>query len=391
MLSALALPWVAILVLKATPFQVALIGSADLLAGLVFGLLAGAWIDRLRRRPILVASDLARALLLASVPGAAALGLLHLGHLFVVAFAMGALTTVFELTSHSFLPSLVPDDALVAANGRLSAGAAIAEAGGFAVSGWLVALVTAPLALLVDASSYLASAVFLARIEVPEAPRPPASSTRSLRQEVIAGVRVVLRESRLRSLGSSLLCVRLAGGLSGAAYLIHFTRDLEFETGLLGMIVALGGLGSLAGALAARPLALRLGSVPAMALGLAFTAAGLALLPLASAPNVIGALLLAGHQLMSDSGQTVFEVNQMALRQAVAPRDALGRVNASLHVAGIGAALAGRLAGGALGEPLGLRVVLAASAGAAGLGAILTLRSPSAGVRADADPTLNDG
>jgi MFS family permease len=376
MLSALALPWVAILVLHATPLEVAFLGCADLLAGMSVGLVAGAWVDRLRRRPILVLADLVRALLLASVPLAAALGVLGLAQLFVVGFGMGALSTLFDVASHSFLPSLVPEVALADANGRLSAGAAVAETGGFAASGWLVSLVSAPLALLVDSASYLFSAFCIARIETPETRRSSVSRASGVRAEMRDGLRVVWREPRLRALGAVLGCLRLASGLLGAVYLLRFTRELAVGTGLLGTIVAVGGLGSLLGAVAAPRLARRSGAGAALCIGIAGTVAGVALLPMVTSPGVVGIALLVAHQLIADSSETVFQVNQVSLRQRLAPPAALGRVNASLHVIGLAAALGGRILGGAIGQWYGLRATLVAAAAVAAVAALVSYASP---------------
>jgi tetrahydromethanopterin S-methyltransferase subunit F len=194
MVTQLALPFAAIQTLGASAGELGLLRALVLLPGFALGLVAGAWLDRLRRRPVLVVSDLARATLYASVGVAAALGWLGMGLLYVVAFGAGLLSFVFHVARDAYVPGLVARRQLVAANAQLRAGEAASEAAGFGAGGWLVQLLGPPLALLVDAATFVASAGLLARIRAPEPPpahRARAGGLRERLREVTEGLRFV--------------------------------------------------------------------------------------------------------------------------------------------------------------------------------------------------------
>jgi len=195
-----ALPLVAVLTLDATPSEVAALQLAELAPGLLLGLVVGAYVDRLRRRPIMLCTDVGRALLLFSIPTATLLGVLGLGHLYAIAVLVSVLTTFFDVAYQSYLPTLVPRDTLVEGNSKLQASAAVVEVGSFGVAGALVQLLTAPVALLVDAGSFVLSALSLAAIRTPEpAPTPPTSHQNAW-QEIREGLRFVLASPTLRPL-----------------------------------------------------------------------------------------------------------------------------------------------------------------------------------------------
>lgn len=359
MVTAIALPFVAILALDGEAMDLAWLGVASLLPGFLFGLVAGVWVDRLPRRPILVGADLARAALIASVPLAWLAGWLSFGYLYAVAFAAGLITAIFDVAHHSFVPALVAREELVAANGKLAAGASSAEAGAFAAAGWLVQLLGAPLALLVDALTFLASALFLGGIRTAELP-PPAAARRPLGHEILAGLESILRSRVLRALGAGGALRSLSFGLIGPVYLLYATRELGFAPGVLGVLVAVGSLSSLLGSLVAEPLGKRIGAGPSLIGGLAVAALAIFLLPLAEGAGVAAALFLIGHQL-SDGAATVHMINDLSLRQATAAPELLGRINGSLQVASQGATLAGTLGGGLLAEAIGFRATLVVS------------------------------
>ena len=206
--SAVALPLVAIVVLHASAFEVALLGTIEMLPFILFSLPAGAWIDRLRRRPILVAGDLGRAVLLGSIPVAALLGLLGMPQLYVVGFLVGTLTVLFDIAYQAYVPSIITPDRLLDANGKLEVSRTIAQSAGPALGGGLVGLLTAPIAIAIDAVSFLASGLLVLAIRDREpAPRDgePAASDGvrpSLRREIAAGLRFVGREPSLRAIAA---------------------------------------------------------------------------------------------------------------------------------------------------------------------------------------------
>ena len=166
-----ALPFTAILALDATPWQVGALHACEIGAQMLTGLAAGVWVDRARRRPIMIASDLGRAIVLVWIPVAAALRVLRIEHLYIVAFIAGVLTECFSVADASYLPTLIPRDKLLEGNSKLHASSSVSEVGAFGIAGWLVQWLTAPIAILVDAISFVLSAIFIGLIRAPEPAR----------------------------------------------------------------------------------------------------------------------------------------------------------------------------------------------------------------------------
>ena len=183
-----ALPLTAILVLGSTPEQMGLLGAIGAAPVVVFGLLAGVWVDRLRRRPIMLAADLGRAALIGSIPLAALLGVLHIEQLYIVAALAGILTVFFNVADQSFLPAVVDREHIVEGNSKLGASGSMAEIGAPATAGTLVQLVTAPIAILVDAVSFLFSALLIWRIRTPEPPPVPHEQRQSAGRDIAEGL-----------------------------------------------------------------------------------------------------------------------------------------------------------------------------------------------------------
>ncbi|MGQ0568631.1 MAG: MFS transporter [Armatimonadota bacterium] len=380
-----ALPFTAILVLKATPVQIALLAAADLASQFLVGLVAGAWADRLRRRPIMIAADLGRAALLGTIPLAAFFHALRIEQLYAVAFLTGILTVFFDVADQSYLPTLVRREQLVEGNGKLSASASIAEVGAFGLSGWLVQLLTGPIAILIDALSFLWSALFVGLIRAPEpAPAPPGGG-QSIRAEIAEGLRVVLGNPLLRAIAGCTLTANLSFRISGAVFLLFTTRELGFQPGIQGMIFAVGGVSSLLGALVAGRTAHRFGAGPVMIAGVVLMGVSMLLIPLAQGATMLALLLLVAQQL-GDGAFTVYDITQVSLRQAITPERVLGRANASIRFSMLGAMLAGSLLGGLLGETIGLRATLTAAAGGILLSALWLILSPLRTLRAPLEP-----
>jgi MFS family permease len=364
-----ALPFTAILALDAGALEVALLAVADLLPAFLVALPVGAIVDRLHRRPILIAADIGRAVLLASIPVAALLDALTLGQLYIVAFLASVLTMFFDVAYLSYLPSIVRKEELHEANSKISATQSISEVSAFGVSGWLVQALSGPGAIALDALSFLFSAAFLRRIRAPEISPNQGSDESvehrtSMYREVREGVGTVVRDSILRPLAGVTVLLDFSGRIVGAVISLFALRELGFEAGVLGMIYAVGGITSLLGALASGSLNRRLGVGPAMIFGLALYALSAVLTPLAPEVSVVAALVLIGAQL-GDGGATIYMINDVTVRQSITPDRLLGRVNATMRMLGIGAMLLGALAGGILGETIGLRATLAI--GAAGV------------------------
>jgi MFS family permease len=384
-----ALPFTAILLLDASPSAIGILRVAELLPGFLFGLVAGAWVDRLRRKPIMIATDIGRAVLIATVPLAAFQGWLGLGQLYVIAALVSALSVFFDVAYQSFLPSLVKNDELVEANSKLSAAMSVAEASAFSSAGWLIQLLTAPVAMLIDALTFIASAGLVARIREPalKAESNPAESRPSIASEVVEGLRAVWNQPILRGMVFAGLAQNLAFGLVGTVYLLYVNQEVGFNPGILGMIFAVGGVSSFLGAMIAGRLP-RFGIGAVMVVSLLLAAIGEAFIPLATAANAIGVLFLVGQQIVADSALTVYDINQVSLRQAIAPAHVLGRVNASMRVTEFGAVLLGTIIAGYIGETVGLRETLWLGVALSLLAAVALALSPVPAVRRIPETTV---
>ena len=352
----IALPFVAILTLGAGPIEVAVLRGLELVAALVVGFVAGAWVDRLRRRPVLIWADIGRVALLGSIPLAAVGGWLTLPQVFIVAAAAAVLTTFFDVADQAYLPTIVPRSDLVRANGALAATSSAVEFVAFGVAGFLVNLLTAPIAILIDAISFVFSAVLLGAIRTPEPPPPPAADRDPVLDEIREGLRLVVHDPVLRGLVGGMMGLAAMWGVFGAVWLLFVVDELHLDPALIGVIAALGGFGSLLGALLAARATARFGIGNVIIVSMLFAAFGNLLIPLAPAglPLVAIACLL-GQQLIGDTAVTVFDVTEVSVRQARVADRQLGRVNATVRVAMVLAQLTATLAGGLLAELIGLR------------------------------------
>jgi hypothetical protein len=377
-----ALPLTAVLVLGAGPAALAALALAELVPAFAAGLFAGAWVDRLPKRPLMIGCDLGRAALLVLIPLAAWRGVLGLWVLGVVAVGMSVLNIVFEVAYEAYLPVLVTRDELVEGNSKLTATAAIAEFASFGTAGWLVQLFTAPLALLVDAVSYLGSAAFLVRIRAPEPPAIPHADRAPLLGEVAEGLRFVAGDGVLRSLAIAGMVVSFSFRLTGTLWVLWVTKGLGFAPSAQGMIYALGGLSSLAGAMMAARVARRWGVGRTLAGTMAVGGVGQLFVPLAPGATPVGMACLVAQQLITDPAITVFDIHLVSQRQGLTPQRLLGRMNASMRFLDFGAMLCGAALAGLAGEAFGPRAVLFAGAFTLLAGAVWLARSPAGALRA---------
>jgi MFS family permease len=373
----IALPFVAILTLSAGPAEVAVLRSLELVAALLVGFVAGAWVDRLRRRPVMIVADLTRALLLGSIPVAALGGWLTLPQVFLVAALAAVMTTFFDVADNAYLPTIVDRSELVRANGALAATSSAVEFTAFGVAGFLVNLLTAPIAILIDAVSFVVSAVLLGGIRRPEPPPPPAADREPVLHEIAEGLRLVAHDPVLRGLLGGSMGLAAMWGIFGATWLLFVTEELRLDPAVIGVIAALGGLGSLAGALVASRLVRRFGLGRLVIVSLVVAAAGNLLIPLAPAGlPVLAIACLLGQQLIGDTAVTVFDVTEVSVRQARVADRQLGRVNATLGVAMVLAQLGGTIAGGLIAEAVGLRTAAFLAPAFALLGAAVMWLTP---------------
>lgn len=354
----MALPLVAILMLGSDAFGVALVRSMDLIAGLVVGLVAGAWVDRLRRKPVLVWTDLGRAALLATIPIAWLAGAMSFGQVLVIALAAAALTTFNYAADHAYLPTVVGREHLIPANSAITASESVSEFTGFGVSGFLVATLGGPLAILLDAATFIVSAVVVASIPTPEPP-PDRTARTNIRAEIGEGLQLVRHQPLLRAVTLASMATSALWGIFGATWVIFAIDQLGLDAAAVGLIAAIGGIGSFAGALIAARYTVRIGLGRLMVGALLAGAVGNLLIPLAPAgAPLIAFAFLASQQLIGDAGMTAFDISEVSVRQTVTDDRQLGRVNATIRVAMLLAQLIATLAAGVLAVMIGLRFTL---------------------------------
>jgi MFS family permease len=382
LITRMALPFVAILVLSAGPIEVAVLRSLDLVAALLVGLVAGAWVDRLRRRPVLIWADLGRALLLLSLPLAFVLGLLTLWQLFAVTILTAALTTFFDAADNAYLPSIVRQEELVEANSSLAASGSAAEFTAFGISGFLIQALTAPIAILIDAATFVVSAVLLASIRRPEPAPPAVADRRPVLQEIREGVAIVAGDPVLRALALAQMSQHVLWGVFGATYLLFAFRELALGPAAIGLIAGAGGFGSLLGALVVGRATRRWGIGRTAIASLVLAAVGNAFVPLAPAGMpLIAAGFLIAQQLVGDSAVTVYDITEQSVRQATVENRLLGRAASTFQFAAVGAQLVGTIGAGLVAEAFGLRVAAAIAPLGALAGAVVLWFSPVRALR----------
>ena len=327
-----AVPLVALLVLGAGPLEMALLVVAGSLAVLLVGFLAGAWVDRLRRRPLLVWADAIRAVLLFSIPIAYAAGVLRMEQLYLVTFLEGCLGSLFDAAYPAYVPSLIGVDRVVDGNSKLATSSSLAEIGGPGLAGGLVQAFSAPFAILVDALSFGVSALSLLLIRAPEPARPTVTERTPIRLEIVEGLRLVRHHPVLFPIAMRSVVAHVAGSFYGVLYTIYLIQELHLSPLLLGIVVSAGGVGSLIGSLVASRVIRAAGLGPA----LIWTAAGASVLgvltPLAQGPILLAAAMVLLPQLIGDGLQTIEGVAELSLIQGLSPDRILGRVNATLEV-----------------------------------------------------------
>jgi len=345
-----ALPLLAIIGLKISAEEAAIIAGVDLIAATLASQFAGVWIDRLPRRPVMIAADLFRALLLASIPIAAFMtDGVSLVHLILVSAACGACSTAFDIAERSYLAGLVPTPDLRSVLAKVLGIRGAAEFFGFGAAGLLVGSIGGPAAIGVDALTYVASALLLTTLRVREPRLPPAKSRRSFLVEAEEGLRRTWGISILRPLIASSAAIGIYFGLFRSAYMIYVVRTLGLSPEVVGFIIASGGIASFTGGLLTERISLALGTGRAISVSLIIVGIGLALVPLAPGATLTGIALLVAHQFLSDGFETVWEANQGAIRSRVLPDALQGRASAALEGVSLLGRLTGITAGGLIG------------------------------------------
>ena len=352
------IPLIAVITLAATPAQMGILTAVASIPVLLIGLFAGAWVDRLRRRPILIAMDLSRMALLLTIPAAALTGHLRIQLLYVVIAAAGVLGLIFETAYHAYLPSLVERDQIVEANSRLTTSESLAEIGGPALAGVLIQTISAPLAMIFDSLTFLFSAACAALIRKPEPAPKPRVAGRSVWHEIADGVRLVARDPLLRTLALSMALRSFFGSFFGTLYDIYGIRVLGLTPSLLGITIAAGGIGALIGALLASRLQKRFGLGKTLIGALLLSGMINLLIPLAGGSVALATALLIIAQIVGDGAMTIYWINSVSLQQIIVPDHLLGRTNASFGFLAQGIAPVGALIAGALATGFGARITL---------------------------------
>jgi MFS family permease len=317
--------------LHAGAFQVGLLATIGYLPLALFGLPAGVWADRLPRRRIMLAADIARGLVLASIPMAYLFGHLQLAQLYVVTFCVGGLSVFFDVASPAYLPSLVGGADLAAANSRLQVTEQGAGVIGPGLAGWLIGLAGAPMAITADAASYLASAAFVSRIKQrdPSPPSAPAGRT-NMGRELLDGIRAVTRQRQLRAIAVCTALINLFGRTMVILIPLYLVRDAGYRPAGIGIVFSLGAIGFLIGAAGAERTIARLGLGTAIVTGAVIASASLLLIAIPPAslagPWTAAALFIYGI------GALTFTVSNGTLRQLTIPSELLGRTTATMRM-----------------------------------------------------------
>lgn len=374
----LALPLAAVLALEAGEFEVGVLNSMTMLAFLLIGLPAGAWIDRMRRRPVLIVADLVRAAVLLTVPLAWWAGVLTIWQLYAVALTLGVFTVFFDVSYQSYLPHLVGRTRLVEGNAKLETVGSTAQMSGPVLAGQLIEWLTAPVALAFDAVAMGASALFVVRIRRREPPPEPGPGT-SIAVEIKEGLAFVFRNRLLASIVAAAGWFNMWSGAYMTMIVVFLPRDIGLSAGLIGLVFALFGVGGVVGAFTARPLAALLGEGRIVWISLAASAPALLLMP-AAEPGWRVWIAAVGMGL-TGLGAVVYNVNQLSFRQRLTPDRMLGRMNATVRCVVWGVNAIGALGGGLLGELLGARATLWIAASAMCLAFLPTFFSPLRNMR----------
>jgi MFS family permease len=381
----LALPLVAIVTLDESAFRVALLTTAEFLPFLFFTLPAGVWVDRLPRRPILIIANVGRAAALLSVPVAHWLGVLTIWQLYAVAFAVGVGTVFFDLAYMSYLPRLVGRAELVDGNAKLEVSRSAAQVGGPGLGGVLVSVLTAPVAIAVDAASYLVSALMMGRIRTAEAVTS-REERRSLRAELREGLGYVFGHPYQRGIVAAVAISNFFGQLVFAILLVFAVRELGLTAAAIGVILSLGSVGALLAAVTARRVGDRLGVGRTILLAAFLFGPGTLLIAVAPVDYaeefIVAAIAIVGY------GGTLFNVTMISLVQAITPDRILGRANASRRFVVWGVIPVGGVVSGVLAETIGLRETIVVGSLGALLAVVPILASPirSVGKMSDLEP-----
>jgi MFS family permease len=381
----LALPLAAIDVLHASAFEVAALVTVEFLPFLLVSLPAGVWVDRLRRRPILVAGDISRAALLGSIPIAYAFGDLTIWHLYIVAFLTGIATVFFDVAYQSYLPSLVERTQLVDGNAKLEISRAGAQLGGPGLAGLVVDVLKAPAAIAVDAVSYLGSALFIVGIRKHEfAPVRDHASPR-MRDELREGLRYVFHHAFLKNIAACTALFNFFGTLGQAVLLVFARRELHLSPALIGLALTISNLGALAAAFNANRVSARVGVGRTIIASSIIGGPMFLVIPFAPEGTAALAFLIPAF-VIGGAMNVIYNVTQVSLRQAITPERIQGRMNSVMRFIVWGTIPLGSLLGGVLASSIGVQETLIISGIGCCLPFLTVLFSPVRDIRTMPEP-----
>jgi len=376
-ISQLGLPLVAVLTLGADATQMGTLTAVGLLPHLLFSLPAGVWVDRVRaRRRLMIAADIGRAALIASIPVAYALGILSMPQLYVVGFLAGSLAVIFDLSWNTLFVAVTERDRYVEAMALLNGSRSLASVAGPTVGGLLIQVLGAPLAMLGDAISYLGSVVFLRRIKAAEPPIEHEEG--STRERLLAGLSFAIGDRIMRPALLSIATVNLFTFASSALFILYATTTLGVSAGALGLALGTGSVGAVIGALVATRIGRRIGLGPAYALGLLIFPVSLLLIPLAGPemPMTLILALLFGSEFGAGFGVMILDINVGAIIYARTPDRIRARASGAFRFINYGVRPIGALFGGLLGGAIGVREAIWVTTIAAVGGVLFLIGSP---------------
>ena len=377
------LPIMAVTTLGASAATLGVLAAVASGAAVAAALATGGFIDRHRRRPLLIGADLLRAAVLIAIPIAAGLGVLTLPQVLAAAALVAAASVVFDIASHSYLPSIIGKAELVEGNSRLAATESVAEVGGPALAGLLFQWLSAPIAVAANAVTYLVSAGFLATIRNPEA-APAESPPDHWTRDVTQGFRLAWSDPHMRPLLLMTAAQGLFGGVFSALYVLFAVRTLGLTPAMLGLAIGAGGVGALAGAVIAPRLSHRLGQGRAIIVAIAGAALAVLITPFAPAAPVAGLAALIVSQVIGDAFAVAGGVLTASLRQTLLPQAVLGRVAGAFHASAGAMSVIGALGGGLLGQAIGPRAALLIAALGFLIPALIAVLSPLRDLRENA-------
>lgn len=357
-ISDVALPLVAIITLGAGAREMGILRALDNAPILLFGLFIGVWVDRVRRRPLMIATRLGQGILLATVPVATVAGILRIELLYFVSFLGGTLSAIFTLATTTFLPSLVPQEDLVEGNSKLSVSRSMAKIAGPGLAGVLVERITAPLTVALDGLSFLISGVCLVFVRSAESVQIRSQQSQRIWHEIGEGLRTIFRHPILSAMVIGTTIGSFGGAIHGTVFILYLTRELMITPIWFGIILASAGGASLLGAIVASLGAQHYGPGPMLIGSTLLMSVGMGIVPLVAEVGLFTIPILIIGQAFQNVGLTAYGINQISLRQAITPSEFLGRVNASRRVLVFGVIPFGAMISGALGETVGLRFTL---------------------------------